>query len=151
MPILSRHSNPSLDSRLEHNPPLGICTAFAPERNKWDILCLPKPENRIRTAHSLGDGRTTVFISEFGELVSFSKNLYSGMLDTVLVEPPILSDIDKEDEFNDILDGRLPGLGLRLKDREQIREQNNDYIHDRWPRVSYKVGELSLLIYYCSM
>lgn len=113
---------------------------FAQEQDRWDILCLPKPKNGFRTAHSLGDRTITVFISEFGELVSFSKFLGLGMLGTVLVEPP-LWEWDRADEIDDLLEGRLPGLGLRLENRKRIKGQSVDYVHDRWPRVSYKIGE----------
>ena len=126
--------------RLRENPPLGIHIGFEQELEKWDILCLPKPDNKIRTAHSLGDEGTTVFISEYGELVSLSKFLGLGMLGTVLVEPPILFESYREVEFDAILDGRVPGVGLRLNDRRQISEQRIDFVHDRWPRVSYKYG-----------
>ena len=137
------------DSRLENNPPLGTHIAFAQERDQWDILCLPEPENKIRTAHSLGDEGTIVFISEFGELVSFGKFLGLGMLGTILVEPPLLSESHREGEFIDILDGRLPGVGLHLKDRKESKEQKIDYVHDRWPRVSYQVGEWSTSVCHC--
>lgn len=129
------------DSRLKIKNPFCEQAEFAEEQDQWDILCLPKPKNKIRTAHSLGDGSTTVFISEFGEIVSFSKYLGLGMLGTVLVEPPMEYGRDREKEFNDILDGRLPGVGLRLDDRSIYREQRIEYVHDRWPRVSYKVGK----------
>ncbi len=148
MLMLSGHTDLFPGSRLERNPPLGIQGGFAQERDRWDILCLPKPENKIRTAHSLGDGGIIVFISEFGELVSFSKYLGLEILGTVLVEPPVAYEWAREDEFNDILDGRIPGVGLRLKDRKQSREQTLDYVHDRWPRVSYKVGEYHYQYHY---
>ncbi len=89
-----------------------------------------------------------VFISEFGELVSLSRYLGLEILGTVLVEPPVEHEWEREDEFNDILDGRIPGVGLRLKDRKQSREQTLDYVHDRWPRVSYKVGECHYQYHY---
>lgn len=63
------------------------------------------------------------------------------MLGTVLVEPPLQDELDREHEFNDILDGRLPGMGLRLEDRNDMRDQSVDYIHDRWPRISYQIGK----------
>jgi len=129
------------DSRLGVNPPFCKQNGFAEEQDQWDILCLPKPKNKIRTAHALGDECTTAFISEFGELVSFSKFLGLGVHGTVLVEPPIEYGSDRDKEYNDILDGRIPGVGLRLEDRKSYREQKVDYVHDRWPRVSYKVGE----------
>lgn len=147
MPIVSRHTDLSPDSRLQKNPPLGICTGFAQERDKWDILCLPESENKTRTGHSLGDEETTVFISEFGELVCFRKFLGLGVFGTVQMEPPVLDDAERVDEFHDILDGRLPGLGLRLQDRKQSQEHKIDYVHDRWPRVSFKFGEWSLFTY----
>ncbi len=104
-------------------------------------MCLRKPRNKIRTAHSLGDKDTTVFISEFGELASFSKYLGLGAHGTVRVEPPILFPWYREEEFDDILDGTVPGLGLRLEDRKTYKDHRVDYIHDRWPRVSYKLSK----------
>ena len=134
------HNAVSPGLRLREHPPLGTHTGFAQELGKWDILCLPEPENKIKTAHSLGDEETTVFINEYGELVSFSRFLGLGMLGTVLVEPPILFESYREVEFDGILDGRLSGIGLRLNDRKQIRDQEIDFVHDRWPRVSYNYG-----------
>lgn len=73
--ISSGHTESDADSRLELDPPLYKQAGLAQEQDQWDILCLPKPKNRIRTAHSLGDDGTTIFIREFGELVSLSKFL----------------------------------------------------------------------------
>ena len=134
------HNAVSPDLRLRQTPPLGTHTRFEQELGKWDILRLPEPDNKIRSAHSLGDEGTTVFISEFGELVSLSRFLGLGMLGTVLVEPPILFESYRKVEFDAILDGRIPGVGLRLNDRKQISEQRMEFVHDRWPRVSYKYG-----------
>ena len=138
--MVSYHNTVFPGLRLRETPPLCTHTGFEQELEKWDILRLPEPDNKIRTAHSLGDEGTTVFISEFGELVSLSKFLGLGMLGTVLVEPPILFESYREVEFDAILDGRIPGVGLRLNDRKRISEQRIEFVHDRWPRVSYTYG-----------
>lgn len=133
-----------LERRLELDPPFSRHAEFSKEQDRWDILCLPESKCKIRTAHSLGADGTTAFVSEFGELVAFRKILSYERPQAALVEPPIAYKQHKEDEVNDILEGRLPGLGLRLEDREQCRDHKIDYVHDRWPRVSYRGSKLSV-------
>ncbi|OAP63212.1 hypothetical protein AYL99_02439 [Fonsecaea erecta] len=90
----------------------------------------------IRSDIAFGDGQGTVgFISEFGELIQARRILDYGPWGSLQVRP----ESDPAD-FDHIMEGSCPGIGLRLNDRSVVPDEDFhpvSYIHDRWPKLSY--------------
>lgn len=101
---------------------------------------MPNPKAKPSTIISLGDNGDTAHINEYGELMALSKYLDMGASGTVHVEPPFKT-WDRDEGFRDMRTGRLPGFGLRLRERGQVTGDTLEYVHDRWPLVSYTAGE----------
>lgn len=106
---------------------------FEPEPGE---LLSPPGGGRVKTEIALGDNGTIAYINEYGELLMIMK--YVGLGDTGMISAvPSTYESHFEGEFGERLESHGAGIGLRPRSFYEIEDLRIEYVHDRWPRISY--------------
>jgi hypothetical protein len=92
-------------------------------------LLSPPGGDRIKTEIALGDNGTIAYINEYGELLKIMK--YVGLGNDEMISA------DVYETFEDRLELHGVGIGLRPSHFSEIGDLRIEYVHDRWPRISY--------------
>jgi hypothetical protein len=102
-------------------------------------LLSPPGGDRIKTEIALGDNGTIAYINEYGELLKIMK--YVGLGDTGMISAVPYTDEPRSPRNYRTSDDRLElhgvGMGLRPSHFSEIGDLRIEYVHDRWPRISY--------------
>jgi hypothetical protein len=98
----------------------------------------PPRGERVKTDIAFGDNGTIAHINEYGELLVMMKYVGVGESGMITAAPKMP---ESESEFGVELGSRLEsrgnGIGLRLWSSYNIERLHVEFVHDRWPRISY--------------
>ncbi|KIW33229.1 hypothetical protein, variant [Cladophialophora immunda] len=106
-----------------------------------ELLSAPKG-GRVKAEIALGDEGTIAYISEYGELVMMMKYLGVGATGMVTAAS-MTTEVNLAMELDEQLETPGTGIGLRLYDWSSFENLQVQFVHDRWPRISFTLPDVA--------